>query len=292
MGAPLKLSVGTSGFILSVVDTSAACVLNRGAVLPIRRAFARSVSCSGARRSAALAAHAGAHREAPRARGARPRRRALASERLRHLMREHEIYARWLAAGTRIAFAVLLATFLVYMLGLLEPLVSPRELARLGSAGGQVCGCDRRAHRLAMAWFSRKGDYLNFIGVAALASISIVCYARMIPTLPKLQRGSPLSRLQFCSWPQCFRAAESSLSRRRSRRRAWSGSAPSRRPRRSCEEAAAQRHLHQVAQLQLLRRDDARHDGETHPVATSPLIASGLPSSTTRFIDSGDTPTC
>jgi uncharacterized protein len=36
MGAPLKLSVGTSGFLLSVVDTSAAWVyLNRGAVLPI-----------------------------------------------------------------------------------------------------------------------------------------------------------------------------------------------------------------------------------------------------------------
>ena len=36
MGAPLKLSVGTSGFVLSVVDTSAAWVyLNRGAVLPM-----------------------------------------------------------------------------------------------------------------------------------------------------------------------------------------------------------------------------------------------------------------
>ena len=36
MGAPLKLSVGTSGFLLSVVDTSAAWVyLNRGAVLPV-----------------------------------------------------------------------------------------------------------------------------------------------------------------------------------------------------------------------------------------------------------------
>jgi hypothetical protein len=36
MGAPLKLSVGTSGFALSVVDTSAAWVyINRGAVLPV-----------------------------------------------------------------------------------------------------------------------------------------------------------------------------------------------------------------------------------------------------------------
>jgi uncharacterized protein len=36
MGMPLKLSVGTSGFMLSVVDTSAAWVyINRGAVLPL-----------------------------------------------------------------------------------------------------------------------------------------------------------------------------------------------------------------------------------------------------------------
>jgi uncharacterized membrane protein YfcA len=36
MGAPLKLAVGTSGLVLSVVDTSAAWVyLNRGAVLPM-----------------------------------------------------------------------------------------------------------------------------------------------------------------------------------------------------------------------------------------------------------------
>lgn len=36
MGAPLKLSAGTSGFILSLVDSSAAWIyLNKGAVLPI-----------------------------------------------------------------------------------------------------------------------------------------------------------------------------------------------------------------------------------------------------------------
>jgi len=36
MGAPLKLAVGTSGFVLSVVDTSAAWVyVNRSAVLPL-----------------------------------------------------------------------------------------------------------------------------------------------------------------------------------------------------------------------------------------------------------------
>ena len=36
MGAPLKLAVGTSNFLISVTDTSAAWVyINNGAVLPI-----------------------------------------------------------------------------------------------------------------------------------------------------------------------------------------------------------------------------------------------------------------
>lgn len=36
MGVPLKLSVGTSGFLLSVIDTSAAWIyINRGAILPL-----------------------------------------------------------------------------------------------------------------------------------------------------------------------------------------------------------------------------------------------------------------
>jgi hypothetical protein len=36
MGTPLKLAVGTSGFLLSVIDTSAAWVyINRGALLPL-----------------------------------------------------------------------------------------------------------------------------------------------------------------------------------------------------------------------------------------------------------------
>jgi hypothetical protein len=102
-------------------------------------------------------------------------------------MREHELYARWLAVGTRIAFAVLVATFAVYMAGLLEPLVAPNELARLWvlpvdefvAAAGAPSG---------WGWlgFLAKGDYLNLIGVAALASISVVCYARILPALPRL----------------------------------------------------------------------------------------------------------
>ena len=50
MGIPLKLSVGTSGFILSVIDTSAAWIyINRGAVLPMLVAPAIIGAMLGAR---------------------------------------------------------------------------------------------------------------------------------------------------------------------------------------------------------------------------------------------------
>lgn len=55
MGAPLKLSVGTSGFLLSVVDTTAAWVyINRGAVLPVLVAPSIAGAMLGARIGARL----------------------------------------------------------------------------------------------------------------------------------------------------------------------------------------------------------------------------------------------
>jgi hypothetical protein len=32
-----------------------------------------------------------------------------------------------------------------------------------------------------------RGDYLNVLGVALLATITLVCYARIVPLLPRLQ---------------------------------------------------------------------------------------------------------
>ena len=102
-------------------------------------------------------------------------------------MRAHQLYARWLAVGTRVAFAILVITFLVYMAGLVEPLVEPRELARLWALPADryvaLTGAPTGWGWLA---FLGKGDYLNFAGVAALATISVVCYARILPALPRL----------------------------------------------------------------------------------------------------------
>jgi hypothetical protein len=98
--------------------------------------------------------------------------------------REQQIYARWLVAGTRAGLGLLVGTFAIYALAILEPLVSHHELARLWThpvdhyiaATGAPTG---------WGWlgFLGKGDYLNFVGIAVLALVTVVCYARLIAAL-------------------------------------------------------------------------------------------------------------
>ena len=111
-------------------------------------------------------------------------------------MGEQHIYARWLDIGTRIAFVALALGFSVYVLGVLEPLVAPQDLVRLWSlpvdryvaATGAPTG---------WGWlrFLGKGDYVNFLGIAALAAITIVCYARIVPALPRLHAALALIQI-------------------------------------------------------------------------------------------------
>ena len=104
---------------------------------------------------------------------------------------EQQIYARWVDIGTRVGFVVLVFSFLAYVSGLLAPLVPPLELARLWhlpvddyvAAAGAPTG---------WGWLGlvAKGDYLNFVGVALLASVTLAAYARIVPLL--LARGERL----------------------------------------------------------------------------------------------------
>jgi hypothetical protein len=103
-------------------------------------------------------------------------------------MGEQHLYARWLDVGTRAGFVVLIVTFLIYVFGLLDPLVPLPELERLW-----VLPVDRyvAASGAPTGWgwvrFLDRGDYLNFVGIAALGSITVVCYARVIPVLSRMQ---------------------------------------------------------------------------------------------------------
>ena len=111
-------------------------------------------------------------------------------------MNEQHLYARWLDVGTRIAFAILVLSFAIYVFGVFEALVPPHELARLW-----ILPADRYVAATGAptgwGWLALlgKGDYLNFIGIAALAAITILCYARIVPALPRLHAALALIQI-------------------------------------------------------------------------------------------------
>ena len=95
---------------------------------------------------------------------------------------EQEVYARWLAWGVRIGFFALVATFFLYVTGLVPAGVAPERLPELWglpvdayiAATGAPTG---------WSWIHRlgEGDLLNLVGVAILAAASIACHLRVLP---------------------------------------------------------------------------------------------------------------
>jgi len=109
---------------------------------------------------------------------------------------EHAIYARWLDIGTRIGAALLVASFAIYVFGWLEPHVSHADLMQLWTLPADHYVAATGAPT-GWAWLKHlhKGDYLNFLGVAVFTTITIVCYARIVPALPRLHAALALIQI-------------------------------------------------------------------------------------------------
>jgi len=98
------------------------------------------------------------------------------------LQSEQDAYAGWLAWGTRLGFGALVATYFVYVTGLVAPEIPLERLPELWSlpldeylaATNAPTGWNwlRRLHR---------GDLLNLVGVAVLAACTLACYLRVLP---------------------------------------------------------------------------------------------------------------
>jgi hypothetical protein len=95
---------------------------------------------------------------------------------------EQEVFARWVTVGVRIGFAALVASFILYLTGIVPARIAPAELprywglpvARYIAATGAPTG---------WSWLGRlgEGDLLNFIGVAILGGTPIAAYIRLLP---------------------------------------------------------------------------------------------------------------
>lgn len=97
---------------------------------------------------------------------------------------EQLLYADWLDAGTRIGFLALVATFCAYASGLAAPHIPFAELPRYwGLPIGQYIAATGAPAGWGWLALAARGDYMNFIGIAMLALVTMLCYLRVLPSL-------------------------------------------------------------------------------------------------------------
>jgi hypothetical protein len=101
---------------------------------------------------------------------------------------DHDTYARWLDRMVRVAYLLTTAVFALYVLRVLPayvPLDTLPSLWRLPLAQY----LERSGAPVGWGWLPLVGraDYLNLAAVALFALMTLVCYLRVIPLLPRLQ---------------------------------------------------------------------------------------------------------
>ena len=105
---------------------------------------------------------------------------------------EQLLYAKVLEIGMYIGLVILFITFAVYVSGLSAPAVPLDQVSNYWHQGVHEYLEAVNHDYLHMehpptgwAWLTMlgKGDFLNFIGIAILAGITIICYLAIVPAL-------------------------------------------------------------------------------------------------------------
>jgi hypothetical protein len=105
---------------------------------------------------------------------------------------EQLVYARVLEIGMYIGLVILFVTFALYVSRIMAPAVPLEQVSNYWTHGVheylEVVNEDflHLEHPpTGWAWVGmlNKGDFLNFVGIAILAGISIFCYLAIVPTL-------------------------------------------------------------------------------------------------------------
>ncbi|MFN3077441.1 MAG: hypothetical protein ABT940_11265 [Alphaproteobacteria bacterium] len=97
---------------------------------------------------------------------------------------EQIVYAKLLDLGMKTGLAALVVTFTIYVLGILPPYLPLDKVSEYWGLSSHAYL--EKAHvEPGWAWVRMVGygDFLNFIGVAFLAGITILCYLPIIPIL-------------------------------------------------------------------------------------------------------------
>lgn len=98
--------------------------------------------------------------------------------------REQAAYAQLLDIGMKIGLLLIVITFAIYVTGIMEPNVAVDEVSNYWDLSAEEYVAETNGHH-GWGWVNEldKGDYLNFIGIAFLAGVSVICYLRITPIL-------------------------------------------------------------------------------------------------------------
>ncbi|MDZ7640554.1 MAG: hypothetical protein U5J62_00765 [Desulfurivibrio sp.] len=105
---------------------------------------------------------------------------------------EQVLYAKILEVGMYAGLGLMIVTFILYILGIVEPVVPLNEIASYWSQPVDQYLAAINANFLhwehpptGWAWLKLlgTGDFLNFLPIAILAGVTIVCYLAIMPGL-------------------------------------------------------------------------------------------------------------
>lgn len=99
---------------------------------------------------------------------------------------EQILYAKILEWGMYIGLLILFITFGLYTIGIMDPYIPMDKISGYWNLNVHDY-LEHTGIKDGWAWVGmvKYGDFVNFIGIAILAGVTIICYAAIVPTLLK-----------------------------------------------------------------------------------------------------------
>lgn len=97
---------------------------------------------------------------------------------------EQIAYAKLLDLGMKVGLLSIIVTFIIYLSGILTPYIPISDLPKYWSMPVKQYLHATGIHTgWSWLYLLGKGDFLNFLGIAFLAGVTIVCFLRILPIL-------------------------------------------------------------------------------------------------------------
>ncbi len=97
---------------------------------------------------------------------------------------EQIAYAKILDIGMKAGLLAIIITFIIYITGFFSPYIPVDDLPKYWGLSVHEYLESTGVHS-GWSWFSMlgKGDFLNFLSIAFLAGVTVICYIAIIPIL-------------------------------------------------------------------------------------------------------------